>query len=52
MLPFLKVFSLVVRAFSRPVVNYYKKYLTGNKDKRIWSRNYFIWMGRKYDIYE
>ena len=52
MLPFLKVFSLVVRAFSRPVVNHYKKYLNGQKDKKIWSRSYFIWMGKRYDVYE
>jgi len=53
MLPFIKVFSLVVRAFSRPLVNYTKRYHANNKHNlHRFIRVFFIRLGNYYNRME
>jgi len=53
MLPFIKVFSLVVRAFSRPLVNYTKRYHSNNKHNvHKLIRIFFIRLGNYYNRIE
>ena len=53
MLPFIKVFSLVVRAFSRPLINYTKRYHASNRDNTFkFIRVFFIRLGNYYNKVE
>lgn len=53
MLPFIKVFSLIVRAFSRPLINYTKRYHASNKDNTFkFIRTFFIRLGNYYNKME
>ena len=53
MLPFIKVFSLLIRAFSRPMVNYTKRYHGANKDQlHGYLRKFFIRLGNQYNMLE
>ena len=53
MLPFFKVFSLVIRAFSRPLIAYTKRYQSSNKQNvGKFLRVFFIRMGNFYNVME
>jgi len=53
MLPLFKVFSLVVRVFSRPLINYTKRYHIGRKaDSHDLLRRFFIFVGNYYNRLE
>ena len=53
MLPLIKVFSLVLRAFSRPLINYTKRYHSSNKNNLNQTfRMFFIRVGNRYNIIE
>eukprot|EP01017_Pseudomicrothorax_dubius_P027495 TRINITY_DN3176_c0_g1_i2.p1 TRINITY_DN3176_c0_g1~~TRINITY_DN3176_c0_g1_i2.p1 ORF type:complete len:218 (-),score=52.93 TRINITY_DN3176_c0_g1_i2:63-716(-) len=45
MLPLLKVFSLVIRVFCRPLINYTKNYHKGGGVTSVRMRLFFIWLG-------
>ena len=50
MIPFFKIFSLVIRVFTRPMVNYTKKYHLGNtKNTPRLLRAYFVALGNYYN---
>lgn len=49
MIPFFKIFSLVIRIFTRPMVNYTKKYHLGNTaNTPLLLRKNFVWLGNYY----
>lgn len=53
MLPFIKVFSLIVRAFSRPLINYTKRYHNSNKSNlHQLLKVFFIRLGNFYNRVE
>jgi hypothetical protein len=53
MLPLLKIFSLLIRVLTRPVVNYTKKiHLGRKKEKHSYSHEFFIWLGNYYNKVE
>jgi len=53
MLPFIKVFSLVVRAFSRPLINYTKRYHNSNRSNiHQYLKIFFIRLGNFYNRVE
>jgi len=53
MLPLFKVFSLLIKIFSKPVVNYTKKLHINNQHRsHIYIRRFFIFLGSKYHLFE
>lgn len=53
MLPLFKVFSLLIKIFSKPVVNYTKKFHMSNQHRsHQYIRSFFIFLGNKYHIFE
>ena len=53
MLPLFKVFSLLIKIFSRPLVNYSKKiHMDRKQHSHRYLRLFFITLGNKYHIYE
>lgn len=53
MIPFYKVFSLVMRVFSKPLVTYTKQYhLSKKRFFHEHLRTFFIFLGRKYNYIE
>lgn len=53
MLPLFKIFSLVIRVFTRPMINYTKRYhLSNNKNNPELLRTFFIRMGNHYNRLE
>ncbi len=53
MLPFIKVFSLIVRAFSRPLINYTKRYHNSNRSNiHQYLKAFFIRLGNFYNRQE
>ena len=51
-LPFFKVFSLVIRVFSKPVVQYAKMSSKKGEFKHKYSRRFFLFLGKKYNHWE
>lgn len=53
MIPFYKVFSLVMRVFSKPLVTYTKQYhLSKNRIFHEHLKRFFIFLGKKYNFIE
>lgn len=53
MLPLFKVFSLIIKIFSKPLVNYTKKIHMDRKGHtNVWIRRFFIFLGNKYHVFE
>ena len=53
MLPLFKVFSLLIKIFSKPVVNYTKKFHMSNQHRsHEYIRRFFIFLGSKYHLFE
>lgn len=53
MLPFFKVFSLLIRAFSKPLIAYTKKHHSNNKHSfHRFLRGFFMRLGNTYNIME
>lgn len=53
MLPLFKVFSLIIKIFSKPVVNYTKKmHMNRKNNSHQWLRRFFIFLGNKYHLFE
>lgn len=48
MIPLYKVFSLLIRVFSRPLINYTKKIHANNPKQSFKLRQFFIWFGNFY----
>lgn len=47
MLPLYKLFSLIVRVFARPLVNYTKKYHISNQsNENNHLKRFFVWFGK------
>ena len=53
MLPLFKVFSLLIKIFSKPVVNYTKKFHMSNQHRsHAYIRRFFVFLGNKYHLVE
>ncbi len=48
MIPLYKAFSLVIRVFSRPLINFTKKMHANNHTEDSRLRVFFIWFGNLY----
>jgi len=45
MIPFQKIFTILIRTFSRPMLGYIKHKQQINKNN--WAGNLFVWIGRR-----
>jgi len=49
MIPFQKIFTLIVRTFSKPVISYLKQ--RQQENKMVYLRWFFVRVGRRYQIF-
>lgn len=56
MIPFYKIGSLIMRIFSKPIVNFAKRYSTitagDSAFPNVYIRRFFIFIGNKYHLVE